>query len=281
MSSKKCSQCGMVNWAQAAECKRCGVSFNGATEATGEVAGERSLLKRVAFVAGLVALFIFGSYVSLRATSEAADYEQRQIVGRAIEVLERSDFGGRAFVLRRLVNYRTSDSWWNRWVGHQNAYAATNFPFEVVTLYPDFFSVPVDDVERAVILLHESYHLAGRTKKRLSRKCGARNANSVGRASVTGRRGCGATCANSPCNTRRNFFAAVRKGRRTVTSDATGRRPGFSRRDSGAAILFDKSQGCCASMRKHLASESRQGFFMRRFVKPTVLLLTVPLGDRA
>jgi len=166
MSSKKCPQCRMVNWAQAAECKRCGVSFNGTTGAAGEVAGERSLLNRVAFVAGLVALFIFGSYVSLRATSEAANYEQRQIVGRAIEVLERSNFGGRAFVLRRLVNYRTSDSWWNRWVGHQNAYAATNFPFEVVTLYPDFFNVPVDDVERAVILLHESYHLAGANEEK-------------------------------------------------------------------------------------------------------------------
>ena len=27
MSSKKCPQCGMVNWAEAAACKRCGAVF--------------------------------------------------------------------------------------------------------------------------------------------------------------------------------------------------------------------------------------------------------------
>lgn len=156
----------MVNWAQATQCKRCGVFFDHASEATAEPAGGRSLRVRAAFVVGAVALFIFGSYLSLRATSDAADFEQRQIIGRAIEVLEREGFGGRAFVLRRLVSYRTSDSWWNRWVGHQDAYAATNFPFGVVTLYPDFFNVPVDDTERAVILLHESYHLAGANEER-------------------------------------------------------------------------------------------------------------------
>ena len=40
-------------------------------------------------------------------------------------------------------------------------YAATNFPFEVVTLYPDFFAYAADDTERAVILLHEARHLGG------------------------------------------------------------------------------------------------------------------------
>ena len=30
-----------------------------------------------------------------------------------------------------------------------------------MTLYPDFFRYPADDVERAVILLHEARHLAG------------------------------------------------------------------------------------------------------------------------
>jgi hypothetical protein len=32
---------------------------------------------------------------------------------------------------------------------------------EIVTLYPAFFDVAVDDTERAVILLHESHHLLG------------------------------------------------------------------------------------------------------------------------
>ena len=47
------------------------------------------------------------------------------------------------------------------YVGHHDAYAATNFPFEVLTLYPEFFQHSVDDNERAAILLHETYHLLG------------------------------------------------------------------------------------------------------------------------
>lgn len=155
----------MVNWADDTVCKRCGTLFGGVPTAArverGESVGERSLLKRVLFVVGMVALFIFGSYVSLRVTSESITAEQQQIVGRAIDLLEQKGFSGRASVLRNLVSYRASDNWWNRYVGHHDAYAATNFPFEVMTLYPDFFKVPVDDTERAIILLHESYHLAG------------------------------------------------------------------------------------------------------------------------
>ncbi|HZH89394.1 MAG TPA: hypothetical protein VEX70_02125 [Pyrinomonadaceae bacterium] len=176
MNSKKCSQCGMVNWAEAASCKRCGATFGGVPEASAEFdsvpeahsegSGRPSLRKRVSFVVGAVGAFVLAGYVSLRATSEAVSFEQRRIVERAIDVLEQKDFGGRAFLLRNLVSYRTSDNWWNRTVGHGDAYAATNFPFELVTLYPDFFTVPIDDTERAVILLHESYHLAGAGEER-------------------------------------------------------------------------------------------------------------------
>ena len=161
MSSKKCPRCGMVNWTQAAACQRCEAALDNPTEAPDEQRGGPSLFKRALLVVGLVALFLFGSYISLRVTSEAATFEQRQIIARAIEVLEGKNFGGRVFVLRHLTSYRTSDNWWNRAIGHRDAYAATNFPFEVMTLYPDFFKVPVDDTERAVVLLHESYHLAG------------------------------------------------------------------------------------------------------------------------
>ena len=163
----------MVNWAEDAACKRCGAMFGDAPVARverGELVdggggGERNLLKRALFVFGMVGLFVFCAYVSLRVTSEAATLEQRQLVGRAIDVLEAKNPSGRTFVLRNLVSYRTSDNWWNRAVGHTDAYAATNFPFEVMTLYPDFFNVPVDDTERAVILLHESYHLAGKGER--------------------------------------------------------------------------------------------------------------------
>jgi hypothetical protein len=156
----------MVNWAEAVACKRCGALSGSGGESRVERGsderrgGERSLLKRVLFIFGMVGLFVVAGYVSLRVTSEAVSAEQRRAVSGAVDVLERKGVG-RAFVLKHLVSYRATDNWWNRYVGHTDAYAATNFPFEVVTLYPDFFTVPVDDTERAIVLLHESYHLAG------------------------------------------------------------------------------------------------------------------------
>jgi hypothetical protein len=77
-------------------------------------------------------------------------------------LLDSLGFSSAVTVLRHLAAFRSSDNWWNRFVGHSQAYAATNFPFEVVTLYPWFFKTTVDDNERAIILLHESHHLLGR-----------------------------------------------------------------------------------------------------------------------
>ncbi|MDQ3908092.1 MAG: hypothetical protein M3268_07075, partial [Acidobacteriota bacterium] len=119
------------------------------------------LLRRALVVALIVVLILAGFYVSLLATSEPVTAEQRQLIERAIDVLDARGLGDHTFALRRLASYRTTDNWWNDWNGHREAYAATNFPFEIVTLYPDFFTQPADDTERAVILLHESYHLAG------------------------------------------------------------------------------------------------------------------------
>jgi len=99
--------------------------------------------------------------MSLLITSEDLGFDQRQIVQKAIAILGQKNFAREAFVLDHLTTYRETDNWWNRYVGHHDAYAATNFPFEVVTLYPEFFDVAVDDNERAVILLHEACHLFG------------------------------------------------------------------------------------------------------------------------
>ncbi len=164
MTSAKCPQCGLVNFAGAEECGRCGASVaGGESEGFVEGAGKRrrSLLRKVLSGLALSAFVLLGFHVSLLATSEAANFEQKRSVLRAVALVEEAGFGREAFLLRRLANYRTTDSWWNRWNGHADAYAATNFPFEVLTLYPDFFKYPADDVERAVILLHEARHLAG------------------------------------------------------------------------------------------------------------------------
>jgi hypothetical protein len=107
----------------------------------------------------LVALLIW--YVSLLITSDGLQPDQRQHVQSAIAILRQQGFTREAFVLTYLTTFRSSDNWLNAYAGHRDAYAATNFPFEVVTLYPDFFELPIDDRERAAVLLHEARHLFG------------------------------------------------------------------------------------------------------------------------
>ncbi|HEV2863609.1 MAG TPA: hypothetical protein VGX48_21530 [Pyrinomonadaceae bacterium] len=168
MTNSKCLQCGLVNFTGMGECKRCGGALPEASygvawveEEEEERPARRSVLRKVLAGIGLSAFLLVVWYVSLLETSRAADYDQRQQVGRAVGLVNQAGLGRDAFLLGRLANYRTDDNWWNAWLGHGEAYAAANFPFEVVTLYPDFFLHPTDDTERAVILLHEAKHLAG------------------------------------------------------------------------------------------------------------------------
>ena len=168
--NKKCLQCGLVNFANDENCRRCGAALNpgGAIEehsiesAASEGKGKkRSLGQRLLWVLGMTLLILFMGYMSLLVTSDDLGFDRRQTVTKAIAVLEQKGFTKQAFVLEHLVKYRKTDNWWNRYLGHRDAYAATNFPFEIVTLYPEFFDTAVDDTERAAILLHESYHLFG------------------------------------------------------------------------------------------------------------------------
>ena len=162
----KCAQCGLVNSAADEVCRRCGAALENepglATGADADTARKpRSFLKRVTWIIGatLVLLTIF--YASLLISSEGLQPEQRDQVQRGIALLEQKGFGREAFVLKHFASFRSSDNWLNAYAGHRDAYAATNFPFEVVTLYSDFFSLPVDDTERAAVLLHEARHLLG------------------------------------------------------------------------------------------------------------------------
>lgn len=108
-------------------------------------------------VAGVLVVVIF--YLSLIATSVPVTPENNAVIGRAVELLGEKGFTREAFLLRHAVSYRASDNWLNTFVADENAYAATNFPFEIITVYPDFYSKTKDDNERAMILLHEAQHL--------------------------------------------------------------------------------------------------------------------------
>ncbi len=109
--------------------------------------------------ATLVLLILW--YASLLISSDSLKPDQRAKVQSAIDLIQQSGFTREAFILNHLTAFRSSDNWLNAYVGHRDAYAATNFPFEVVTLYPEFFEVPTDDRERAAVLLHEARHLQG------------------------------------------------------------------------------------------------------------------------
>lgn len=179
MKNRKCVGCGLVNFASAADCKRCGAPLEPAfayaasdttapqafefeaADTNSEGKGRRSLLRRALTVLGVSFALLVGCYASMLLTSTPVTYDERVQIARAVELVEQGGFTREAFLLRRLTNFRTTDNWFNSYTGHVNAYASTNFPFEIVTLYPDFFRYPVDDVERAVILLHEARHLAG------------------------------------------------------------------------------------------------------------------------
>jgi hypothetical protein len=164
-----CAQCGNVNFATDEACRRCHaallpavpVAALAAIEPVVEHGREHSLRRRLLWFIGITWLIVFIWSRSLVFTSEPPTLEQRRVVTRAIVILERAGFGKEVFVLRSLTNYRVTDSWWNLYQGHGDAYAATNFPLEIVTLYPPFFTVAADDTERAAILLHESQHLLG------------------------------------------------------------------------------------------------------------------------
>ncbi len=109
--------------------------------------------------AGALAVFIL--YLSLLATSVPPTDAERRKIDRAIDVLEAKGFEQEAFVLRHLTVFRKSDNWLNGVAASENAYAATNFPFGMMTIYPDFYEKATDDTERAMVLLHEARHIEG------------------------------------------------------------------------------------------------------------------------
>ena len=166
-----------MNYATSTACRRCETPLPAhevlAETPAGEpdstaaprASGGRSLGQWLLWITGATITILAGAYASLLLTSEPLAPDEKIVVMEAIRVLDRSGFEKEAASLRRLAHFRRTDNWWNRYVGHPTAYAATNFPFGIVTIYPTFFRYPVDEVERAAILLHESYHLFGNDEK--------------------------------------------------------------------------------------------------------------------
>lgn len=119
------------------------------------------MLSRIVICIFVCFAAIFGFYLSLLVSAKSLSIEQRIEVRRAIALLNEHGLSSEIFLLYHFAAFRSEDNWLNASVAKENAYAATNFPFEIVTLYSDFFTYPADETERAAILLHESRHLHG------------------------------------------------------------------------------------------------------------------------
>ncbi len=161
--SKKCTNCRLVNRSSAVRCERCDgeLIISNDTKTSRSSTGQMVLL-RAAICAAVCVAVVIGFYFSLVMSANPLDIEQKYTVRQAIRVLRDKGFTAEARLLDNFTVYRSNDNWLNASVAKENAFAATNFPFEIITLYSDFFTYPVDEVERAAILLHEAKHLQGK-----------------------------------------------------------------------------------------------------------------------
>ena len=165
----KCPGCGLVNAGSDEACRRCGAALHeeefiaaANLEAVPPVKPrKRTLLKRLVWIISTTAILLIIFYASLLLSADKPNPDQLVKIQSAIDLIQARGFSREAFVLNHVASFRSTDNWLNAYVGHHDAYAATNFPFEVVTLYPEFFEAPVDDCERAAVLLHEARHLFG------------------------------------------------------------------------------------------------------------------------
>jgi hypothetical protein len=120
-----------------------------------------AFLQQLGNYAASVVLALVAFYLSLLTTSLPPPAHERAAIDRAVTLLADKGYDEEVFLLRHTVTFRGTDHWLNNFVPKENAYASTNFPFQIVTLYPDFYSKAVDDTERAMVLLHEARHLMG------------------------------------------------------------------------------------------------------------------------
>lgn len=162
---KKCPQCKLVNYPTADACVRCGSALLRLADQDEPLRPPPRIFRRLLVLLLVCIAAVAGFYVSLLFSADRPGVQEKATINAAIDIIESRGFAQEAFILRHVASFRRTDNWLNASVAKENAFAATNFPFEIVTVYPDFYSYPFDDVERAAILLHEAKHLQGADEK--------------------------------------------------------------------------------------------------------------------
>lgn len=167
--NKRCPNCRLVNHLHSTECLRCRFDL---TEISSIPTGGANkppvkfkILRRAVVCVAVCVAVLAGFYLSMIFTSAALKHEEKIQIRNAVKLLDEKGFAGEVFLLNFLTSFRGNDNWLNASTKFENAYAATNFPFEIITVYPDFFAYTADDTERAAILLHEAQHLKGADEK--------------------------------------------------------------------------------------------------------------------
>ena len=163
---RKCVRCHFQNPSNARSCHCCRSPLDESQNISSKRGFSKpTIAKRVSVCVAVLIAVMLGFYVSLVFSADKLMAEEALKVQIAIEILEQKGFSDEAFLLKHIASYRSNDNWLNASVEKENAYAATNFPFEIITIYPDFFRYSKDDVERAAILLHEAKHLEGKDER--------------------------------------------------------------------------------------------------------------------
>ena len=120
-----------------------------------------AILQQTATHAACAVLAVIAFYLSLVSSSLPPTPHQQEKIDDAIQLLADRGFSEEVFLLKGTATFRGTDHWLNSLTHKENAYASTNFPFQIVTLYGDFYTKAVDDTERAMVLMHEARHLMG------------------------------------------------------------------------------------------------------------------------
>lgn len=166
---KRCPNCQLVNFSHSKECVRCQFDLIEVASLQADKAKgtdwKVKIFRRALVCAAICLTVLLGFYFSLVFTSASLEPDEKMLVEKAIRVLDEKGFSKEVFLLEHLTNFRANDNWLNASTKFENAYAATNFPVELMTIYPEFFTATVDDTERAAILLHEAQHLQGADEK--------------------------------------------------------------------------------------------------------------------
>src|SRR5690242_79719 len=91
-----------------------------------------AILQQAATHAAAAVLAVIAFYLSLVSTSLPPTQNEKQQIDRAVQLLADRGFPEEVFLLKGTTTFRGTDHWLNSFVPKENAYASTNFPFQIV-----------------------------------------------------------------------------------------------------------------------------------------------------